>query len=109
MIDMADYGGDGLINFAGCRIVTADDVLNMKQTLTADLSDWGMKSLPRSPASSTRTRWPSSDARWRRVGMIKVTIPSLETGQILTSFAVHTRLRRPSIFVIHQQGRVRQH
>ena len=45
MIDMADYDGDGLINFAEfARIVTADDVLNMKQTLTADTSDWGFKS-----------------------------------------------------------------
>jgi Ca2+-binding EF-hand superfamily protein len=45
MIDMADYDGDGLINFAEfARIVTADDILNLKQTLQADTSDWGMKS-----------------------------------------------------------------
>ena len=42
LIDLADYDGDGTINFAEfARIVTADDVLDMKQTLTADLTGFG--------------------------------------------------------------------
>jgi Ca2+-binding EF-hand superfamily protein len=42
MIDLADYDGDGSINFAEfARIATEDDVLNMKKTLQADLSGWG--------------------------------------------------------------------
>jgi len=37
IIDLADYDGDGVINFAEfARIVTADNVLSMKNTLIAD-------------------------------------------------------------------------
>ncbi len=36
LIDFADFDGDGVINYAEfARVLTADDVLNMKQTLTA--------------------------------------------------------------------------
>jgi len=42
IIDLADYDGDGTINFAEfARIATADDVLAMKNTLTADESNFG--------------------------------------------------------------------
>jgi len=42
MIDLADFDGDGSINFAEfARIATEDDVLNMKKTLQADVSSWG--------------------------------------------------------------------
>lgn len=42
IIDLADMDGDGEINFAEfARVATEDDVLNMKQTLQADLSGWG--------------------------------------------------------------------
>ena len=36
LLDFADYDGDGEINYAEfCRVLTADDVMSMKQTLTA--------------------------------------------------------------------------
>ena len=42
IIDYADYDGDGSINFAEfARMATEDDILNMKQTLQADVSGWG--------------------------------------------------------------------
>lgn len=42
LIDLADYDGDGQINFAEfARLATEDDVLNMKKTLQADVSNWG--------------------------------------------------------------------
>jgi len=44
IIDLADYDGDGQINFAEfARLATEDDVLNMKNTLTADVSGFGTK------------------------------------------------------------------
>lgn len=44
IIDLADYDGDNQINFAEfCRLMTADNVLDMKKTLTADDSAWGTK------------------------------------------------------------------
>ena len=44
LIDLADLDGDGSINFAEfARIMTTDNVLNMKQTLVADVSAWGAK------------------------------------------------------------------
>jgi len=44
LIDLADYDGDGVINFAEfARIVTAENVLDMKKTLTADTSGFGTK------------------------------------------------------------------
>ena len=44
LIDLADYDGDGVINFAEfARIMTTDNVLNMKHTLVADVSGWGVK------------------------------------------------------------------
>jgi len=44
LIDLADYDGDGSINFAEfARIMTTDNVLNMKNTLVADMSAWGTK------------------------------------------------------------------
>ena len=45
MIDLADFDGDGDINFAEfARVMTTDDILNMKRTLQADVSNFGMKS-----------------------------------------------------------------
>jgi len=42
IINLADYDGDGKINFAEfARVATEDDVLNMKQTLRADVSNFG--------------------------------------------------------------------
>lgn len=42
IIDLADYDGDGQINFAEfARLATEDDVLNMKKTLQADVGAWG--------------------------------------------------------------------
>lgn len=42
LIDMADFDGDGVINFAEfARLMTAENVFNMKNTLQADLSNWG--------------------------------------------------------------------
>ena len=42
LIDMADFDGDGEINFAEfARIMTCDNVLNMKKTLRADETNWG--------------------------------------------------------------------
>lgn len=42
IIDLADYDGDGSINFAEfARLCTEDDVLNMKKTLQADVGAWG--------------------------------------------------------------------
>jgi len=42
IIDLADYDGDGQINFAEfARLATEDDILNMKKTLTADVANWG--------------------------------------------------------------------
>ena len=42
LIDLADFDGDGVINFAEfARIMTTDNILNMKQTLVADVSSWG--------------------------------------------------------------------
>ncbi len=36
LIDFADFDGDGQINYAEfCRCLTADDILSMKQTLSA--------------------------------------------------------------------------
>lgn len=44
IIDLADFDGDGQINFAEfARLMTAENVLNMKKTLTADTSAWGTK------------------------------------------------------------------
>ena len=44
LIDLADFDGDGSINFAEfARVMTADNVLNMKKTLVADTSAWGEK------------------------------------------------------------------
>lgn len=44
LIDLADYDGDGQINFAEfARLVTADDITNLKQTLQADVSGFGTK------------------------------------------------------------------
>ena len=44
IIDLADMDGDGSINFAEfARVATEDDVLNMKQTLQADVSSWGQE------------------------------------------------------------------
>lgn len=42
IIDLADFDGDGSINFAEfARIATEEDVLNMKNTLQADISNFG--------------------------------------------------------------------
>jgi len=42
IIDLADFDGDGQINFAEfARLATEDNVLNMKKTLQADTSSWG--------------------------------------------------------------------
>ena len=42
IIDLADFDGDGSINFAEfARMATEDDVTNMKKTLQADVSSWG--------------------------------------------------------------------
>jgi Ca2+-binding EF-hand superfamily protein len=42
IIKLADYDGDGVINFAEfARIMTAEDVLKLKKTLVADVSAWG--------------------------------------------------------------------
>ena len=44
IIDLADYDGDGQINFAEfARLMSAENVLDMKKTLTADESAWGSK------------------------------------------------------------------
>jgi len=44
LIDLADFDGDGSINFAEfARITTAEDVLSMKKTLQADVSGFGTK------------------------------------------------------------------
>lgn len=44
MIDLADFDGDGSINFAEfARIMTADNILKLKNTLVADTSAWGSK------------------------------------------------------------------
>jgi Ca2+-binding EF-hand superfamily protein len=44
IIDLADYDGDGSINFAEfARLATTDDVLDMKKTLQADLGAWGTR------------------------------------------------------------------
>lgn len=44
LIDLADYDGDGQINFAEfARLVTAEDITNLKQTLQADVSGFGTK------------------------------------------------------------------
>ena len=42
LIDLADYDGDGSINFAEfARVMTSENILNMKKTLVADVSNWG--------------------------------------------------------------------
>lgn len=42
IIDLADYDGDGKINFAEfARLATEDDVFNMKKTLRADVGNFG--------------------------------------------------------------------
>jgi len=44
MLDLADYDGDGSINFAEfARLATEDDIMNMKKTLQADITGWGAK------------------------------------------------------------------
>jgi Ca2+-binding EF-hand superfamily protein len=44
IIDLADFDGDGTINFAEfARLMTAQNVLKMKETLQADVSNWGEK------------------------------------------------------------------
>ena len=44
LIDLADFDGDGQIDFAEfARLMTAENVLNMKNTLVADTSAWGEK------------------------------------------------------------------
>ena len=46
IIDLADYDGDGQIDFAEfARLATEDDVLNMKKTLQADVGNWGREDL----------------------------------------------------------------
>lgn len=45
LIDLADFDGDGVINFAEfARIMTADNVLKMKKTVVADPGNWGRES-----------------------------------------------------------------
>ena len=42
IIDMADFDGNGTINFAEfARLLTADNVLKMKKTIVADPTAWG--------------------------------------------------------------------
>ena len=42
IMKLADFDGDGSVNFAEfARIMTADDILNLKQTLTADVTAHG--------------------------------------------------------------------
>ena len=79
MIDLADFDGDGSINFAEfARIMTADNILKLKNTLVADTSAWVQKTR-RKPSSLTTTTLRIRTARWLQVD---------------TRSAEHAKLRR---------------
>ena len=80
LIDLADFDGDGTINFAEfCRLMTAEDVLNMKKTLVADTSAWGAKA----PETSLTVDYGDLAAQNR-----KMAAGGYEGGE------VHAKLRR---------------
>jgi hypothetical protein len=61
LIDLADYDHDGLVNYAEfARLITAEDVINMKDTLSGGRDERNTKTV--GPRRSTSTFRPDASA-----------------------------------------------